>query len=252
MERVVFIVEGDEQQIPCLLNPESLLLQRKAGVKNSLPGGSVSHGINQADNPLLFNGGGVTYLTMNLLFDVNISGVQSTEKDVRKMTGPLWLLSENQPRSEGGRGHPAVVRFVWGKAFNFPGVIIDIAERLELFDAEGTPQRSFLRLRMRRVREHSEDMSGGAVAPPDLPEDFNLDPPLLEDGVVTHAVVGAAAGDLAASAGGESERIDQLAYYKYGDPSLWRLIAWINNIDFPEMLEPGIVLKTPSREDLKQ
>jgi len=252
MERVVFIVEGDEQQIPCLLNPESLLLQRKSGAKNGSSGGGVVQGVSLADDPLLFTGGGITYLTMNLLFDINLPGVQLTQKDVRKMTGPLWALSENQPRSKGGRALPAVVRFVWGKAFNFPGVITDIAERLELFDTEGAPQRSFVRLRMRRVRDHSEDMSGGAIAPPLPPEDLNQPAPQFADGVAVHAVMGAASGASGAGAGDESERIDQLAYTRYGNSSLWRIIAWVNDLNFPEMLHPGMLLKMPKKEDMKK
>lgn len=252
MERVAFIIEGTEAQIPCLLNPESLLLQRESGVVTQATGGGVCQGVQLADDPLFFTGGGVTYLTLNLLFDVNLPGIQTRSNDVRHVTGPLWALSENQPRSEGGKAHPAIMRFVWGKAFNFPGVITDIAERLEQFTLEGTPQRSYLRLRMRRVREYSENMSGGAIEPPLLPTDFNEPVPALDEGVVRHAVLGADASNQANNGRGETERIDQLAYEHYGDSSLWRLIAWVNCVDAPERLAAGVVLKMPGREDIAE
>lgn len=252
MERVAFIVERSEEQIPCLLNPESVLLQRKSGVVTQTTGGGVCQGVQLADNPLFFTGGGVTYLTVNLLFDTNLPGIKSRGNDVRLSTGPLWALSENQPRSEGGKAHPAIMRFVWGKAFNFPCVITEIAQRLEQFTEDGVPQRSYLRVRMRRVREHLENMSGGAIVPPQLPNDLNKTVPTLDESVVRHAVIGADASGGENTANGEAERIDQLAYEHYGDSSLWRLIAWVNNIDAPDQLNAGVVLKIPGREDLAE
>lgn len=155
MERVVFVVESTKQHIPCLLNPESLLLQRRAGVETRQFNGGLVKNYDLKDDPLIFTGGGVTELTVNLLFDVNIPGIKVSHKNVRNLTDPLWRLSENEPRGKGHK-HPALVRLVWGKAFSFHGVITNIAERLEYFTAEGIPQRSFLRIRMLRVAEDNE------------------------------------------------------------------------------------------------
>lgn len=247
----MFLIESKNEQIPCLLNPESLLMQRQAGVKTrSLHGGLVT-GSNLTDDPLLFTGGGTTLLTVNLLFDINLSnsGTQIEYRDVRRLTKPLWLLTENYASDE-GRWHPESVRFIWGKAFNFLGVITDIAERLEHFTADGIPQRSFLRLRMRRVTESRDDMSGGAKLPLELPDDFSGEIPELKSTTLTHAVSGAVTD--AFSETGEAERLEQMAYKYYGDPALWRLLAWVNNINDPLQLDVGSVLQIPAQDDVRK
>ena len=156
MERVVFVVESTQKHIPCLLNPESLLMQRRAGVETRQFNGGLVTNHNLKDDPLIFTGGGTTELTVNLLFDVNVPGMKINHRDVRRLTDPLWRLSENESRGDKGRKRPAFVRLVCGKAFSFHGVITNIAERLEYFTAEGTPRRSFLRIRMLRVPEENE------------------------------------------------------------------------------------------------
>lgn len=247
MERVVFIVEATGEQIPCLLNPESLLLQRQTGVaKRVLKGGLLSAQA-LADDPILFSGGGTTFLTINLLFDVNLPDAPPHSHDVRDLTGALWQLSENTI-ADGSRKTPALTRLIWGKAFNFPGVIKEISERLEYFTAEGVPQRSFIRLRMQRVAEDYEDLVGGALAPPPLPEDLNLAPPTLGEDTLSHVAIGAEASP---DAPGEVERLDQLAFDYYGSPTEWRLLAWLNNIDNPLQLTLGTVLQVPSENDVQ-
>ena len=42
-----------------------------------------------------------------------------------------------------------VVRLIWGKRWNLPGVVVAAAERLERFTVDGSPQRSWLRLLLR-------------------------------------------------------------------------------------------------------
>ena len=76
MERVVFVVESNKKHIPCLLNPESLLMQRRAGIETRQFNGGLIANSNLKDDPLIFTGGGFTELTVNLLFDVNVSGAK--------------------------------------------------------------------------------------------------------------------------------------------------------------------------------
>jgi hypothetical protein len=92
--------------------------------------------------------------------------------DVRTLTQPLWALAENGVPVAGNLA-PQRVRFVWGRSWNVPGVIVAIAERLECFDAQGVPKRSWLSLRMRRVEEEQEAAS--APLPPTSPQ-FELNP----------------------------------------------------------------------------
>src|SRR5262245_6187623 len=119
MERVAFLVQSTGERIGCLLNPESLLVQRTAGLKpcRSLAGPFTGAGL--TDDPLLFVGGGTTSLTLDLLFDVSIAGSTIQTDDVRDLTRPFWRLAEDSEVA-GERLLPPRVRFVWGKAWNIP------------------------------------------------------------------------------------------------------------------------------------
>jgi hypothetical protein len=46
---------------------------------------------------------------------------------------------------------------------------------------------------------------------------------------------------------GDSERLDTLAARYYGDPDFWRVIAHCNDIDDPQQLPRGTVLRLPPR-----
>jgi hypothetical protein len=152
MERVAFLKDGTNESVHCLLNPESLVVRRVAGVqvRRSLTGQLT--GTRLTDDPLLFTGGGVTELDLDLLFDVSLAGSPVVGEDVRQLTGPLWKMAENAA-SDNAYGTLPVIRFIWGKSWNIPGVIVAIAERLEQFTATGVPRRSWLRMRFLRVHE---------------------------------------------------------------------------------------------------
>ncbi len=74
MERVAFLIEDTGERIGCLLNPESLVVRRQAGVRARRSAGGLVTGADLADDQLLYSGGGNTELTMNLLFDVSLAG----------------------------------------------------------------------------------------------------------------------------------------------------------------------------------
>lgn len=242
MERVAFMVDQTGERIECLLNPEHFLLRREAGVVGRQANGGLLTGTELADDPLLFTGGGTTELTMNLLFDVSLVDPPAVVQDVRELTGALWQLSENARNPE-HFGTPPIARVVWGKAVNFPGVIVAIAERLEYFNQSGIPRRAWIRLRMLRVAETDSDLVGGSVAPPLAQTEEELASALSNP--LEHELSGAFA-----EAGAESslpaERLDQLAYRYYGDPTLWRLIAWGNRLADPFHLNAGARLDIPT------
>lgn len=152
MERVAFLVEKTGDRLGCLLNPESIVTRRFAGVRARAIGSRPLTGPGLSDDPLLFTGGGTTELTLDLLFDISVAGSSIQSDDVRDLTRPLWNLVESGA-AEQGYGEPPLVRFVWGKSWNFPGIVVAIAERLEYFSAEGAPGRSWLRMKLLRVNE---------------------------------------------------------------------------------------------------
>jgi hypothetical protein len=127
-------------------------MRRIAGVRprRSATGQLTGEGL--TDDPLLYTGGGRTELDLDLLFDVTLAGSSISTEDVRDLTLPLWRLAENTDHQE-GYGQPPLVRFIWGKSWNIPGVVLAVAERLEYFTPEGMPRRSWLRMRMLRANE---------------------------------------------------------------------------------------------------
>ena len=241
MERVAFLVEKTGVRLGCLLNPESIVTRRIAGVRPRLLGGRPLTGVGLADDPLLFTGGGTTELTLDLLFDVSVAGSSIATGDVRELTAPLWQLSESAA-AELGYGEPPLVRFVWGKHWNFPGVVVAVAERLEYFSAEGAPGRSWLRMKLLRIGEPKED---GALSPPlgidmpAVPEDVELGP----DQVVVHQVIGEGPGP-GSEQEASPERLDVIAHQFCGYP-WWKPVAEFNNLDDPTRIPSGTLLRIP-------
>lgn len=248
MERVAFLVEETGEQYRCLLNPEGVVLRRLAGVAERTTAGGLLAGAEIADDPLLLTGGGSTEIELDLLFDVTLGGSSVTSEDVRDLTGPLWDLAENTRWSE-TYGRPPLVRLVWGKGWNVPAVVTAVAERLEQFTPGGIPTRSWLRLRLRRVAEPRR--------PPPLPARGALAAVAAEPGLSPEAALKVAErAEVHEVSGAEGngacdERLDQLAYRYYGDPSLWRLLAAFNAIADPLHLSCGTSVQVPALADLE-
>jgi len=244
MERVAFLIEETGERIGCLLNPDTLVIRRAAGVQTRRSGGGQLTGAGLSDDPLLYTGGGKTELEIDLLFDVSLAGSTVTTEDVRDLTRPLLGLAENTSGREGYK-RPPLVRFVWGKSWNIPGVVAAVAERYEQFTAEGAPQRSWLRMRLLRVSEPATN--AGVVAPlndsttsqpvlTELPEGLEIP----EEQISVHEILGGDADDQAAG-----ERLDEIAAQQYGDPAYWRLLAAFNDLDDPMRIPAGTALRIP-------
>src|SRR5947209_8164329 len=95
MERVAFLIEETGERLRCLLNPESLVMRRVAGIHPRHSAGGQVTGAGLTDDPLLYTGGGRTELELDLLFDLSLAGSSFTSDDIRDMTRPLWELAEN-------------------------------------------------------------------------------------------------------------------------------------------------------------
>src|SRR5262245_2031694 len=186
MERVAFLIEETGQRLPCLLNPETVVVERLAGLRPRRSAGGPVTGAGLADDPLLFTGGGTTRLRLDLAFDGTPPGSNVPAQDVRELTAPLWNLTENVAGPDLSL-RPPRVRFVWGKTWNFPGVVEAVAERLEYFTAEGVPRRSWLRLRLLRAIESPAADPAGTDAPRP-PLEVSPDASVPEDQVRTETV----------------------------------------------------------------
>jgi hypothetical protein len=247
MDRVGFLIEKTGERLGCLLNPETLEITRRAGVRPRRSLGGALTGTGLSDDPLLYTGGGVTELKLDLLFDVSVAGSNIQSANVRDLTVPFWKLAENVA-GEDGYGHAPTVRFVWGKIWNIPAIVTDIAERFEYFTPEGVPQRSWVRMRLLRVPEPEPTGAAPATSPDvalDLLEQAE-DAEIPPDQLRTHTLIGGTTGS--EEEGGEpaaSERPDEIAYRTYGDPSLWRLLTGFNHIEDPLHIPAGTVLRIP-------
>ncbi|HKQ79236.1 MAG TPA: hypothetical protein VJ810_36410 [Blastocatellia bacterium] len=245
MERVAFLIERTGERIGCLLNPESVVRRRVAGVRARRSVGGLLTGAGLSDDQLIYTGGGTTELNLDLLFDVSVAGSTIATEDVRDLTGPIWSLAENFPADD-GYGRPPLARLIWGKSWNILGVVAAIAERLEYFTPEGVPRRSWLRMRMLRV---AEPPAGQAVTP-----SSNLVATAEAETVGTPsiAIQGAAVtGEervyevMGEPGGGSSDTLYNVAARFGLDPSWWREIAERSGIDDPLRMEPGTPLRVP-------
>ena len=240
MERVAFLIEDTNERIGCLLNPESVVIRRRAGVRARRSAGGLVTGADLSDDQLLYAGGGNTELTMNLLFDVSLAGSSITTEDVRDLTGPFWRLAENS-QAAGSYGNPPICRFVWGKSWTMPGLVTAVAERLEYFNLEGLPRRSLMRLLFRRVLEPvaPQPTAGGPRRPvPGRGPGQTTGFPGAGEGIESHELLG-------------GERPDQIASSNYGDPALSRALMSYNNIDDPLHIPAGTVLDLPPVSELE-
>jgi hypothetical protein len=251
VERVAFLVEETGDRITCMLNPEGMIVRRLAGVRQRRSAGGTLTGAGLADDTLLFTGGGTTELHLNLLFDVTLLGSSTRVDDVRDLTYPLWELAENAAEEQ-NYGRPRLVRFVWGKTWNIPGIVAAIAERLDYFTPQGDPLRSWLRMRFLRVAESASDnlAERRPLRSVQLPEETPPQP-ASQTGVIptqtaepehqVHQIV-------------SGERLDQLVhqyYGYYGHPSLWRWLATYNGLVDPLHIPAGTLIQVPPLSQLE-
>ena len=276
MDRVVFLIEATGERVSCLLNPESLTFTRQAGLRTRTSRGGALLAAASADDPLIVTGGGRTELELQLLFDTDLARsldpgtiltrnswpqsaewltaepgtepqpgtgtsppqvVVATEPDVRDLTRPLWALAEPFDQTGSGADAP-LVRFIWGRAWNMPAVITAAAERLEIFGPGGTPRRSWLTLRLRRVADH--------IAPdtPFLSSSWTDSlPNLLSSPLDSGANYVQAIADID---GNIVTPLYQLASEHLGTPEAWPLIAAASGIEDPLHIASGTVLTIPS------
>lgn len=245
MERVAFLVEKTGERIGCMLNPETLIARRSAGVVRRNGERGALQGVRQTDDLLLYVGGGTTEMIFDLLFDTTLSEGSETPMqataDVRELTRPLWNLAENSS-DDHGQGELPIVRFVWGKTWNVPGLIAAVAERLEFFDETGVPRRSWLRMRFCRVNMDHADIDTS----PALPNVDDLVPAIEGGSLASRPAIEVTGGAQGGEDGeGSPSRLDDLAYQTYGNAGFWRLLAKFNDVADPLRVPSGTLLHMP-------
>jgi len=245
MDRVAFQLQDPDVRLGCLLNPDSLVIRRRAGIRPRFCSGSLVAGASMKDDSLLFTGGGSTWLDLDLLFDVSLAGSSITSNDVRDVTRPLWELAENRPDRLAQDRLPRCL-FFWGAHCIIAGVVSAVAERLESFTAEGIPRRSWLRLRLVRVDESASAEETVPASNIDMLDLLEKGGEEIQGDILVHEVVGGGISAEDEDGCGSGERLDQLAYRYLGDPARWRELAIFNNIDNPLCLSAGFALEIPT------
>lgn len=230
MERVAFLVEHSGAHISCLLNPEAVVVRRTAGLEERRSAGGRLTGAGLSDDPLVLTGGGRTELQLDLLFDVDlVTAPTARPADVRELTRPLWDLAENADDDGSGPRPGAAVRFVWGRAWNVPGVVAAVAERFDRFDAGGAPQRSWLRLSFLRTQQTSDPVPDVTAAPQVLPAVDLAGTPVRSLLPVTDGSGGPEALELPLG------ELGQLSEDAFGTPFLWKELLAYNQVDDPSL-----------------
>lgn len=250
MERVAFLDDETGGRIDCLLNPESLEVTRAAGVRVRGSESGRLTGAGLADDPLHLTGGGRTQLTLDLLFDTDLDPAPGAPVDVRAFTRRVWQLAENSAE-EHGSVRPPLVRFVWGKSWNIPGLVVAVAERFDRFDPSGTPHRSWLRLRFVRVAESAAEAEAEYEAMiAEAEAALEADKAMAATGQVVPSDEARSLVVAGEGSGGGGQpgvvRFDLLAADGLGNPMLWRRLAAHNGIDDPFHVAPGAVLSLPA------
>ncbi len=235
MEKIIFFDEQDGSRIDALLNPESLSWRRSAGVRSRLIGERPVMYPEAREDTLIFTGGGVTDIDLNLLFDtrllprrpppIPISDAANTQRDsysdVRDLTQPLWALTEAQRL--GGTNSTIGLRpqlLIWGE-WSVRVVFTAIAERFEEFNIDGMPRRAWLSISLRRV-ETDETATTNSTASGNttmLDQLAHSDPDTGLTAVAGDLSVAAATTPLAGIG-----RPDLFAHEVLGDARLWPLL----------------------------
>jgi hypothetical protein len=236
MERLIFFDEASGEQIHALLNPESVLIRRVAGLRPRRIDGLPLAAPEAADDELLFTGGGETEIEMQLLFDTRLSQAgpgaglaDADQPDVRAITGRIWRLAESRPPEETG-DWPPPIQVIWGN-WRAPVVVQSVAERFEDFTAGGQPQRSWMSLRLVRTARHTLAAPTAASQPPlqgEAAERFAAD--IGPDRLAQERAA------LGAVAAGGPLRADLFSHRLTGDARDWRVVMILLGLEDPLQL----------------
>ncbi|MCW2131614.1 MULTISPECIES: CIS tube protein [Crystallibacter] len=230
MEHVSFLIEETGEHLSCLLNPESLVMTRTAGVETRRSSGGRLTGTSLADDPLLFTGGGRTELQLELLFDVDLAPEGVPVSDVRQMTRSIWKLAENSAEAA-RRRRPPLACLAWGMAWFIPGIVTEVAERFDRFAPDGSPLRSWMKLLFVRVGSAADEPGG---------ESYELAQRLPPVDVTAPAV-----GSVEVLGSGTDETNEEgvpavhptdlglLSQAAFGTPLLWKELLDYNGVDDP-------------------
>ncbi|HEX2088301.1 MAG TPA: LysM peptidoglycan-binding domain-containing protein [Solirubrobacteraceae bacterium] len=205
-------VEGGTR-IECWLNPTTLQLTRTANYRET-------SGAGQSVASLEYLGGDAEALSVELVLHAEDA---RTGADVRQRIETLQGLLEPTEEVPGrDQGRPKTVSLVWGQFVSFLAVCESVDVVIELFEADGTPLRAIVTLRLVQFAPDPGQSAGEGQNPTTRALQRRRQHTIRR-------------GDTLAS----------IAYAHLHDPMRWREIAEANELDDPLKLVPGERLTIP-------
>jgi nucleoid-associated protein YgaU len=159
--------------------------------------------------PIQYVRGNIQNLKMELFFDT-FEKKSDVRNEIRKITSLLKKDVKTQA--------PPILLFSWGR-LNFKCVLESAGQRFIMFMQDGTPVRAKLSVSFKEYEAVDIEIKYGLF----------ISPPTVRNII-------------------EGENLSAIASEVLGDPSAWREIAVLNDIDNPRKLEPGKTLIIPPRK----
>jgi hypothetical protein len=206
----LFAVDNRADKLDFLFNPTSYSVSKAATWKRSTAKG------NKKASPPEFTGTDPASLQMELLFDRWETLGGDVSGDVGKLFG--WL-QPTPPSHAANKPQPPILGFEWGRKHPlswFTGFLKSVNAKYTMFRQDGTPTRATASITLEEV---PADPQGQLQNP-------------TSGGVGGHRTHIMTAGD----------SLQSLAYAEFGDATLWRRIALLNDIDDPLRVPTGTTL----------
>jgi hypothetical protein len=215
LEKAFLEIEGSNDKVPCLYNPETVTVGRRNNwVSNPMPGRGVP--------TLRYAGATSGWLKVDLIFDTTNDGTP-----VSTHTGKIVDLMDIDPSLPGAdeatsNVRPPTVTFHWGDLHSFKAVIEGLRLSFTYFSSAGVPLRANMEL---ELRQYEKSQAFGAQNPTSgTPKPHRV-----------HRVQ-------------PGETLDRISARYYGDSTRWRLLASANGLEDPLAVRPGTMLTVPRLE----
>ncbi len=222
MEYALF--DDGSKQVHLQLNPTSMSISRtanwRAAANRSSYGGMPSSAGGGSNGPITVGHAPLQYagstmpgsLSMSLWVDRSFEPDGDVSPDLATLQN--WTCPSTPAAN--GMTQPATVTFTWG-TLTFVGHIMSLSISYTLCNADGTPVRAEVQIRM---------VENPPPTPPTNP---------TSGGLSGRRVRVMAAGD----------SLQSIAYEEYGKPGSWRVLAEANAIDDPLRIPSGTALLIP-------
>lgn len=207
------LIGSDGTTLNCQFNPENLQRQKTANWQDHPTRGSDNQPRHQ------FVGTGTETLTAKLLFD-SFDNLGAPGRPVEQAVNVLldWLKVPASAQNQ-STPQPPTVTFQWGTGVNFKGFVQRVDVQYTMFSPDGRPVRATANVTMKALPEEPQG---------------------------TNPTSGGISGRTSAQVG-DGDTLASISYQQYGDPNLWRAIAYANGIDDPARIAAGTRLLVPPR-----